>query len=155
MTGRIAMPPVAEDRSCRSLPLQAVSRLLDTLDKPLMVADRGGSLLLVNTRARRCLEFQGFKETDDPNLFSDLLKLDAAGIFRQVENGEHEVSVQMGAAEKKIAARIQWIPECDWLVVKWKTGQMGTPAPIPELSLRCKSCCRNVKSLTGICLLPI
>jgi len=102
------MPPVAEDRSCRSLPLQAVSRLLDTLDKPLMVADRGGSLLLVNTRARRCLEFQGFKETDDPNLFSDLLKLDAAGIFRQVENGEHEVSVQMGAAESGYKNATGW-----------------------------------------------
>ena len=40
MTGRIAIPPVAEYRSRRSLPLGAVSRLLDTLEKPLIVAER-------------------------------------------------------------------------------------------------------------------
>jgi signal transduction histidine kinase len=135
MTGRIAMPLVAEDRSRRSLPLEAVSRLLDTLDRPLMVADRGGNLLLINTRARHGLEFQGFKETDEPNLFSDLLKLDAAGIFRQVENGQHEVSVQMGAAEKKIAARIQWMPECDWLVVEMENRTEGHASADPGTQL--------------------
>src|SRR6059036_2179996 len=118
MTGRIAMPPVAEDRSRRSLPLGWVSRLLDTLEKPLIVTDRSGGALLINARARQILETIGFKETDEPNLFSDLLNLDSAKIFGQVENGEHEVSVHFGPAEKKTAARIQWMPESDWLVVE-------------------------------------
>src|SRR6266568_4648279 len=118
MTGRIAIPPVAEYRSRRSLPLGAVSRLLDTLERPLIVAERSGSLLIVNARARQCLESHGFKETDEPNLFSDLLKLDSGKIFGQVEKGEHEVNVQIGPAEKKTAALIQWMPESDWLVVE-------------------------------------
>jgi len=118
MSGRIAMPPVAEDRSRRSLPLGWVSRLLDTLEKPLIVTDRSGNPLLINARARQILQTQGFKETDEPNLFSDLLKLDSAKIFDQVEKGEHEVNVQMGPAEKKTAVRIQWMPESDWLVVE-------------------------------------
>jgi len=112
------MPPVAEDRSRRSLPLGWVSRLLDTLEKPLIVTDRGGSPLLINARARRILEMQGFKETDEPNLFSDLLKLDSAKIFGEVEKGEHEVNVHIGPAEKKTALQIQWMPESDWLVVE-------------------------------------
>jgi len=112
------MPPVAEDRSRRSLPLGWVSRLLDTLEKPLIVTDRGGSPLLINARARRILETQGFKETDEPNLFSDLLKLDSAKIFGEVEKGEHEVNVHIGPAEKKTAVQIQWMPESDWLVVE-------------------------------------
>ena len=112
------MPPVAEDRSRRSLPLGWVSRLLDTLEKPLIVTDRGGSPLLINARARRILEMQGFKETDEPNLFSDLLKLDSAKIFGEVEKGEHEVNVHIGPAEKKTAVQIQWMPESDWLVVE-------------------------------------
>jgi len=58
MSGRIAMPPVAEDRSRRSLPLGWVSRLLDTLEKPLIVTDRGGSPLLINARARQTLEME-------------------------------------------------------------------------------------------------
>ena len=118
MSGRIAIPPVAEGRSRRSLPPEWVSRLLDTLEKSLIVTDRSGSLLLINARARHFLEAQGFKENDEPNLFSDLLKLDSAKIFGQVEQGEHEVSVRIGTAEKSAAARIQWMPESDWLVVE-------------------------------------
>jgi signal transduction histidine kinase len=118
MSGRIAIPPVAEDRTRRSLPLGSVSRLLDTLEKSLIVTDRSGSPLLINARARHFLEAQGFKETEEPNLFSDLLKLDSARIFGEVEKGEHEVSVCIGAAENSAEARIQWMPESDWLVVE-------------------------------------
>ncbi len=115
------MSPVAEDRSRQSLPLGSVIRLLDTLEKPLIVADRSGSLLLANARARHCLETQGFKEADELNLFSDLLKLDSANIFGQVEKGEHAVNAQIGPAERRTAARIQWIPESDWLVVEMES----------------------------------
>ena len=133
------MPPVAEDRSRRSLPLGAVSRLLDTLEKSLIVADRSGSVLLTNARARQCLESHGFKETDEPNLFGDLLKLDSASIFGQVEKGEHEVNVHIGPTEKKTTARIQWIPEPDWLVVEieskteWPAGDPATQLTVQEL----------------------
>src|ERR1041385_310410 len=138
MSGRIVMPPVVEDRSRRSLPLGAVSRLLDTLEKPLIVADRSGSLLLANARARQCLESQGYKETDEPNLFGDLLKLDAAKIFGQVEKGEHEVNVHIGPAEKRTRARIQWIPESDWLVVEIesKTEDLGGTDPVTQLTVQ-------------------
>ncbi len=138
MTGRIALPPVTEDRSRRSLPLGAVSRLLDTMEKPLIVADRSGSLLLVNARARQCLESHGFKETDEPTLFSDLLKLDAAKIFGQVEKGEQEVNVQIGSAEKETGALIQWMPESDWLVVELesKTETHAGVDPATQLTVQ-------------------
>src|SRR5215472_14400341 len=122
MSGRIAMPPVADDRSRQSLPLGWVARLLDTIEKPLIVTDRSGSPVLINARARQILETQGFKETAEPNLFSDLLQLDSAKIFDQVEKGEHEVNVQIGPAEKKTSVQIQWMPESDWLVVEIESG---------------------------------
>lgn len=121
------MPPVAEDRSRHSLPLGAVVRLLDILEKPLIVADRSGSLLLANARARHCLETQGFKETDELNLFRDLLKMDSANIYGQVEKGEHAVNAQIGPSEKRVAARIQWIPESDWLVVEMESKSQTHP----------------------------
>jgi signal transduction histidine kinase len=132
------MPAVAEDRNRRSFSLGAVCRLLDTLEKPMMVADRSGSLLLVNARARQCLETQGFKETDDPNLFSDLLGLDSANIFAQVEKGEHEVNVQIGREESKTAARVQWMPETDWLVVELenKAEAQASPDPATQLTVQ-------------------
>jgi signal transduction histidine kinase len=132
------MPPVAEDRSRRSLPLGWVSRLLDTLEKPLIVTDRGGSPLLINARARQILEMQGFKETDEPNLFSDLLKLDSAKIFGEVEKGEHEVNVHIGPAEKKTAVQIQWMPESDWLVVEIenRSGKHTDPDAATQLTVQ-------------------
>ena len=138
MSGRIAMPPVAEDRSRKSLPLGWVSGLLDTLEKSMIVTDRSGSLLLINARARHFLEAQGFKETDEPNLFSDLLKLDSAKIFGQVEQGEHEVSVRIGAAENSAAARIQWMPESDWLLVEIenRTGKHADSDSATQLTVQ-------------------
>lgn len=138
MSGRIAIPPVAEDRGRRSLPLGWVGRVLDTLEKPLVVFDRGGSPLLINARARQILETQGFKETDEPNLFSDLLKLDPAKIFEQVEKGEHEVNVQIGPAEKKTPVRVQWMPESDWLVVEIesRTGNHADPDAAMQLTVQ-------------------
>jgi signal transduction histidine kinase len=137
MTGRIAMPPVAEDRSRRSLPIGAVSQLLDTLDKSLIVADRSGSLVLVNARARQCLTAHGFAETDEPNLFKDLLKLDSANIFGQLQKAEREVSVQIGPAEKRTAARIQWMPESDWLVTEIETNSADHGAdPATQLTVQ-------------------
>lgn len=131
------MPPVAEDRSRRSLPLGAVSQLLDTLDKPLIVADRSGSLVLVNARARQCLTAHGFTETDEPNLFKDLLKLDSADIFGQLEKAEREVSVEIGPAENRTAARIQWMPESDWLVTEIETNSADHGAdPATQLTVQ-------------------
>ena len=134
MTGRIAMPPVLEDRNRRSLPLEAVRQVLDILEKPLVVADRIGGLVLVNARARRCLETQGFKETDEPNLFSDLLKTDATNIFRQMEKGEHVVNVQVGTAERRTSLRIRWMPETDWLVAEIENADEHAGAD-PETKL--------------------
>lgn len=136
MAGRIAMPAVAEERNRRFLPIGAINRLLDTLEKPLIVADRSGSLLLVNTRARQCLDVQGFNQTEEPNLFSDFLKVDSTKIFGQIEKGEHEVEVQIGAAGKKTSARIQWMPEPDWLVVEIENTAEAHAGPDPATQLK-------------------
>lgn len=118
MAGRIAIPSVAEDRNRRFLPTEAVNRLLDTLEKPLIVADRSGSLLLVNARAHQYLRDRGFKEAEEPNLFTSLLRVEAPQVFGQVEKGEHKVRVRIGAEENGSIAQVQWMPESDWLVVE-------------------------------------
>jgi signal transduction histidine kinase len=125
MAGRIAIPPVVEDRNRRSLPTEAVNRLLDTLEKPLIVADRSGNLLLVNARAHQYLRDRGFKETEEPNLFTSLLRVEAPQVFGQVEKGEHKVRVRIGAEENGSIAQVQWMPESDWLVVEIESKAEG------------------------------
>ena len=42
-----------------NFPAQSVRALLDTVDKSLLVASRDGQVLMVNARARKCLEELG------------------------------------------------------------------------------------------------
>src|SRR5438477_11325243 len=101
MAGRVVLPPAVEERKRGSLPVVSVNRLLDTLEKPLIVSDRSGTLLLLNARARQCLESQGLQELDESNLFSDVLKIEPLKIFGQIEKGEREVRMQIGPAERR------------------------------------------------------
>src|ERR1700687_6481302 len=114
MAGRIAMPPMSEENRV-VLPLGFVRGLLDTMEKPLIVAERSGNLLLVNTRARQFLESHAYATIQETNLFSDLLQVDSRKIFGQIEKGEHEVHLQIQRGEAKSTVRVQWMPEPDWL----------------------------------------
>jgi len=73
MSGRIVVPPLAEERNPAVLPMAYVSGLLDKVEKALLVAERNGDLLLVNSRAKQLLGSYGFSETPGLNLFGDVL----------------------------------------------------------------------------------
>lgn len=135
MAGRIALPPMSEEGNRTALPLGFVRGLLDTIDKPLMVAERSGNLLLVNTRARQFLESCGHTITPSLNLFNDFLKVDARKIFEEIEKGEHEVDLQIQGGEGKSTVQIQWMPESDWVVVEIANRANAQPAPDPATQL--------------------
>src|SRR6266705_2266379 len=135
MAGRIALPPTSEERNSAVLPLGVVSRLLDTIEEPLMVAERSGNLLLVNTRARQCLGFHGNAEIQGLNLFNDILQVDSKKIFGELERGQHEVNLNVEGAEKKSVARIRWMPEPDWLVVEIENKSEAHAGPDPATQL--------------------
>ncbi len=108
---------VVEQQAGGPLPLNLVASLLDTVDRPLLVSERGGRILLANLRAQQCLDGLGVPVAGQLNLFSELLHIDPKVIFGQIESGEHEVDLMMACPEGKTRARIQWLPEPDWLVV--------------------------------------
>src|SRR5437899_542750 len=135
MAGRIVMPPIAEERNRASLPIAFVRGLLDMMEKPLIVAERSGRLLLVNTRARQFLESNGYTTTPGLNLFNDFLKVDARKIFGEIEKGEHEIDLQIPAGDGKSSVRVQWMPEPDWLVVEIDNRSEAQPSPDPATQL--------------------
>jgi signal transduction histidine kinase len=105
------------------------------LEKPLVVAERNGNLLLANTRARQYLESFGRAEMQTVNLFTDVLNADAQKIFGQIEKGAHQVKLQIGSGEKKATARVQWMPEPDWLVVEIESRLQTQAANDPATQL--------------------
>src|SRR6185437_2143940 len=93
-----------------------MSSLLDSLDKPLLVADRAGRILFANLHAQ---DFMQWSDTDEarPNLLNDVLRVDAGSLFGQLERGEQEVNLPIKSARGPARARIRWLPEPDWLVI--------------------------------------
>jgi signal transduction histidine kinase len=135
MAGRIALPLMSEAGNRTALPLGFVRGLLDTIDKPLIVAERSGNLLLINIRARQFLESSGPAITPGFNLFGDYLKVDARKIFDEIEKGEHEVNLQIRSGERESAVQIRWMPEPDWLVVEIENRAEAPAAPDPATQL--------------------
>ena len=138
MSGMVASPPVSEPGKPSVLPFALVSCLMDAVDKKLLVSDRSGRLLLANLRARQCLEFQGFGEYKQLNLFREILKIDPGQIFGKIESGDHKVEMEVVRGEKKVRACIQWMPDPDWLVVQMETEaeEDGGPGAATQLTVQ-------------------
>lgn len=107
----------AEQQKARSLPPSLVSSLLDAIDRPLLLAERGGKILCANVRAQQCLNSHPAERLADLNLFHDLLHLDPKAVFGQLESGETELYFPIKSAEGATRARIRWLPDPDWLAV--------------------------------------
>jgi len=105
------------------------------MDKPLIVAERSGRLLLVNTRAKQFLESNGYATTPGLNLFKDILDVDPQKIFGEIEKGEHEVELQIQRRETKSNLRVQWMPEPDWLVTEIENNSAAQQGPDPATQL--------------------
>jgi signal transduction histidine kinase len=129
---------MSEEGNRTVLPLGFVRGLLDTIDKPLLVAERSGNLLIVNSRARQFLESGGQAISPSSNLFSDFLRVDARQIFVEIEKGEHQVNLQLRSGEVESAAQIRWMPEPDWLVVEIgnRTEAQAAPDPATQLTVQ-------------------
>jgi signal transduction histidine kinase len=105
--------------------MSTLANLLDLLEQPILVSDRTGRILLANRLGKRRLEFHGFTCDANLNLFSDLLRLDQKIIVDQIEGGEHQVDLEFQGSSGRIPARIQWLPESDWLLVRMEDAEDG------------------------------
>lgn len=105
---------------------QVVGSLLDTIDRPLLVAGRDGKILFSNLHAQDALTNYGFGAVLEPNLFSDILKCDRRAVLTLLERGEQEVDFPLETPQGKSRARMRWLPEPDWLVTYVE------PAPEPS-----------------------
>jgi signal transduction histidine kinase len=137
MGGSLVVSPTTEQRGSAVFSVGAITSLLDTLEEPLLVAERSGRILLANSRARKCLESGGLGELSQLNLFTDLLKVDSKRIFGELEGGEHEVKIDIAGEEKNSRVSVRWMPEPDWLIVKLITPPAapdpGTQITVQEL----------------------
>ena len=135
MSGSVITSSLSEPQLPEDVPLGLVTRLLDTLDKALLVSERSGRILMVNSLARKCLDSLQLGDLDRLNLFSDLLEVEAKRIFADIESGQHEVKLDLSRGEKRTRATIRWVPEPDWLVVEFEVPAGTQTAPDPSTQI--------------------
>jgi len=135
MSGRSPALTLPNERRSAALPIRFVDSLLDTVDKPVLVADRSGAILLANTRARQCLESQGHEELQRLNVFQDVLLKEPQEVLGRLESGHREVELEVRGGEGK-GAKVQWLPEPDWLIVQFEAEsgtELSTQLTVQEL----------------------
>jgi len=110
--------PLLELPANESLPLGVLANLLDLLEQPILISDRTGRIMLANTRGQLHLLSHGVTIDANLNLFADVLRVSANKITDQIEGGEQQVNLDFGGPSGKALARIQWLAEADWLVVR-------------------------------------
>src|ERR1700758_4366384 len=135
MTGTIANVPLADSRGPVAFSRGLVAGLLDMVESDLVVAERLGRIVLMNTRARKSLGVQVSEEAGI-NLFTDLLQSDAHLIFREIESGKHEVRLEVTRAGEKFSATVQWMPEPDWVVVQFRRQEELSESPEGATQIR-------------------
>jgi len=145
MSGSVITPSISEPQTPGDVSLGLVTRLLDTLDKSLLVAERSGRILMVNSRARKCLDSLQLGDLNRLNLFGDLLEVDAKRIFTDIESGQHEVKLDLSRGEKRTRASIHWVPEPDWLVVEFEESGLRQIKFCPNHGLALSTLQRQLK----------
>jgi signal transduction histidine kinase len=117
-----------------NFPAEHVRALLDTVEKGVVVASRDGRVLMVNARAKKCLEDHGKADITSLNIFEDLLNVEPREISKRIESGEHEIELAGKTGYKRFHARLRWIPESDWVAIQFANDAEpvdgeGSPQP--------------------------
>jgi signal transduction histidine kinase len=110
--------PVIELPSNEAIPASVIASLLDLLEHPILISDRSGRILQANVRAKQRLASHGFSVELNLNLFSDLLRIEPNDIADQIHGSEHPIDWKLDCCGGAALARIQWLPEADWLIVR-------------------------------------
>jgi signal transduction histidine kinase len=110
--------PVIELPAHDAVPASVIAGLLELLDHAILISDRSGRVFQANVKGRKRLASHGFSFEAGLNLFSDLLRLNPKAIAEQIERGGNRLDSQFECCGGEASARIQWLPEADWLVVR-------------------------------------
>jgi signal transduction histidine kinase len=109
---------------------QIVASLLDAIDRPLLVSDRGGQIVFANLHAQDALRLPKLPEPTS-DVFAEILATDRKQVLARLESGEQEVNLVVG--DGPLRARIRWLPEPDWLAVYIEPAPIEPPAEEAEM----------------------
>ena len=110
--------PVLDPLVNETLPLSQLAVVLDLAEQSILIVDRSGRILLANICAKQLLESQGVVLDSAFDLFSDFLHANLKEVLEQVEDGDRRMDLKFTFQSNEGTARVQWLSEPDWLVVR-------------------------------------
>jgi signal transduction histidine kinase len=119
-------------RNLGSIPLEHVRAVLETVNRGIILADRDGHLLALNTQANENLERFGFDGQRPFNVFQDLFQVSPQDMVHRMEQGEGEIAVQGIHAGKPYRSRVRWIRDSEWLALELEECEKG-PAVVDRI----------------------
>jgi signal transduction histidine kinase len=120
MGGRVAASGITESLFPTVLSVMSVRGILEGVDSPLLVADRGGRLLAANYAARQLLGYADIAEAHNINIFQELFHCDGAEILEELTAGKTPTEREIVRGENHRIARVELTAEADWLVIQIK-----------------------------------
>jgi signal transduction histidine kinase len=116
--------PVIELPTNEAVPAAVIAGLLDLVEQPILVSDRSGRLVQANVLGKERLESMGFTSESNLNLFVDLLRIDPNVVSSGIDEAVGKpFDANFPCGGGAAMARVQWLPEADWLVVRIDDGE--------------------------------
>ena len=135
-SGSTVSPIASELRSPIAFSKAMISRLLDALDKSLLVAERSGQIVLINSRARNDLGIGALEPLDKINLFSDILRVEPRQIFGHIESSERVAKLEITRSGKRANVKVRWIPQPDWIVAEFESRVEAATVPNSHVTVQ-------------------
>ena len=113
----MVVPTAADSLVPTVVPLATIQGILGAIDKPMLVSDRAGRILAMNSSAREL--FLNPSASDAPmNLFDQLLGWEAAEVAEGLSKGNGLLDREIEHAGSSKRVRLEAAPESDWLIVQ-------------------------------------
>jgi signal transduction histidine kinase len=119
-SSRVASSTTADGLFPTVVPVLAMREILDGIEMPILVADRGGRLLSANGAARRVLGYAETGHDHGVNIFQELFRTDGSDLERELAAGKASAEREIVRGDSRRIAHIQLTSESDWFVVQIK-----------------------------------
>jgi signal transduction histidine kinase len=127
--GTILSTPSGAPNDGASVSVEHVRSLLDRFDRGFIVASREGQTLILNERAKKYFAAMGIDLENPPNLLRELFRVDPGEIAERIEKGEKDIALEATLGGRPYSARLNWIPQSDWLAIEMETDGDGNAQP--------------------------
>jgi len=117
MDGRVAAPATADSLFPTELTVDSVRGILESVDAPMLVADRGGRLFAANSAARLELRWNESYHIQSINIFEELFRTGRREILEELAEGKAWAEREIEKGEDRKIARLRLTADANWLVI--------------------------------------